>query len=152
MNKLINKVITIAASFLFILSIAGSSFSAGEAGDKKAGAKTSEENVLSKEDALAALKELAPDIKILEVRPGPVAGLWEVDVESGGKKGILYLDSSKRYMIQGSIVDLQTKSNLTQERYNEINKVDVSQIPLDDAIVMGDKTAKHRVIVFDDPE
>lgn len=150
MNKL-NKVITIATSFLFILSISVASLSAGEAVEKKAGAKTSEGNVLSKEDALAALKELAPDIKILEVRPGPV-GLWEVDVESGGKKGILYLDSSKRYMIQGSIVDLQAKSNLTQERYNEINKVDISQIPLDDAIVMGDKTAKHRVIVFDDPE
>ncbi len=151
MNKL-NKVITIATSFLFILSISVASLSAGEAGEKKAGAKTSEGNVLSKEDALAALKELAPDIKILEVRPGPVAGLWEVDVESGGKKGILYLDSSKKYMVQGAIVDLKSKSNLTQERFNEINKVDVSQIPLDDAIVMGDKNAKHRVIVFDDPE
>jgi thiol:disulfide interchange protein DsbC len=151
MNKL-NKIITIVASFLFILSIAGVSRSAGEAGEKKSVAKASEENVPTKDDALSALKELAPDIKILEVKPSPVAGLWEVDVESGGKKVILYLDSSKKYMIQGAIVDLRAKSNLTQERYNEINKVDVSKIPLDNAIVMGDKEAKHRVIVFDDPE
>ena len=151
MNKP-NKVIIIVASFLFILSIAGTSLSAEEAREKKADAKTSEENVLSKDDALAALKELAPDIRILDVRRSPVVGLWEVDVESGGKKVILYLDSSKKYMIQGAIVDLRAKSNLTQERYNEINKVDVSKIPLDNAIVMGDKEAKHRVIVFDDPE
>jgi hypothetical protein len=28
----------------------------------------------------------------------------------------------------------------------------VSQIPLDDAVVIGDRQAKYRVIVFDDPE
>jgi thiol:disulfide interchange protein DsbC len=48
-----------------------------------------------------------------------------------------------------SIVD---KKNLTQERLTELNKVDVSQIPLDDALVMGDQNARIRVIVFSDPD
>jgi thiol:disulfide interchange protein DsbC len=34
----------------------------------------------------------------------------------------------------------------------ELNKVDVSKIPLEDAIVVGKPDAKHKVIVFDDPE
>jgi thiol:disulfide interchange protein DsbC len=154
-----NKLISVFASILLVLSIAGVSFSAEESAGKKSEAKTSEQNTLSKEDAMADLKELAPDIKVLEVHPSPVADLWEVDVESGGRKGILYLDSSGKYMIQGVIVDLETKSNLTKDRYGEVvkkygefGKVDLSQIPLDDAIVMGDKNAAHRVIIFSDPK
>ncbi|MEW6418906.1 MAG: disulfide isomerase DsbC N-terminal domain-containing protein [Nitrospirota bacterium] len=108
--------------------------------------------ILIKEDATNLLKEINPDVKIIEVRQSPVKGLWEVAVESKGRKGIVYIDSSKKYLVSGSIVDLKTKANLTQERFIELNKVDVSLIPLDDAIVMGDKGAKHHVIVFSDPD
>ncbi len=107
---------------------------------------------ISKEDALNVLKESFPDVQVLDVRPAQVKGLTEVTVQSKNQKGILYLDASKKYLISGSILDLKTKTNFTQERYSEINKVDVSKIPLDDALVMGDKDAKYRVIVFDDPE
>jgi len=107
---------------------------------------------VTSENVLNLLKENFPDVKVLEVRPAQVKGLLEVAVESKGQKGILYVDSSKKYIISGSILDVKTKTNFTQERYSEINKVDVSKIPLDDALVMGDKDAKYRVIVFDDPE
>lgn len=108
--------------------------------------------ILIKEDATNLLKEIIPDVKIIEIRPAQVKGLWEIAVESKGQKGIVYIDSSKKYFVSGSIVDLKTKANLTQERSIELNKVDVSLIPLDDALVMGDKDAKYRVIVFDDPD
>ena len=78
--------------------------------------------------------------------------LWEIAVQSGERKGLLYLDSSKKYFFQGAIIDLTTKANLTQDRMSELNKIDVSMIPLDDALVMGDKEAKYKVIVFDDPD
>jgi thiol:disulfide interchange protein DsbC len=107
---------------------------------------------ITNQEAVDLLKELAPDVKVLEVRPAPVKGLWEFAVESKGQKTILYVDCSKKYLITGSILDLKTKANVTQERYIEISKVDVSKIPLDDAIVMGDKEAKYRVIVFTDPD
>ncbi len=106
----------------------------------------------TKDEMLNLIKEGIPDVKIIEVRSSPVKGLWEIAVESRGQKGIVYIDSSKKYLISGSIVDLKTKANLTQERSIELNKVDVSLIPLDDALVMGDKDAKYRVIVFDDPD
>jgi len=134
---------------LVILSVPGISFSAGE---KDAAAKPAQAKVLDKDEALTLLKELAPDIKILEIRASAVDGLWEVGVESGAKKAIVYIDSSKKYMIQGAIIDLKAKANLTQERFNEINKVDISLIPLDDAIVMGEKGASNRVIIFTDPD
>jgi len=106
----------------------------------------------TKESAENALKVLIPDAKILDVHPAQVEGLWEVAIETRGQKGVVYLDSAQHYGIFGSILDLKTKTNLTQERNSELNKVDVSQIPLDDALVMGDKNAKYRAIVFDDPQ
>jgi thiol:disulfide interchange protein DsbC len=107
---------------------------------------------ITNEDAQNALKEAISDVKILDVRPAQIKGLWEIAIETKGQKGILYLDSSKNYAIFGSILDLKTKANLTQERFSELTKIDVSQIPIDDAIVVGDKEAKYRVIVFDDPD
>jgi thiol:disulfide interchange protein DsbC len=107
---------------------------------------------ITNDDAVNLLKEALPDVKVSEVRPTPVKGLWEVDIESKGRKGLLYVDFSKNYIVSGAIIDIKTKANLTQERFGEINKIDVSQIPLDDAIVIGDKEAKHHIIVFSDPD
>ena len=77
---------------------------------------------------------------------------WEVFSESGGKKGLFYVDFSKKYLMLGSMVSIKEKKNLTQERFTELNKIDVSQIPLEDALVMGDQKAKIRIIAFDDPD
>ncbi len=107
---------------------------------------------LSVDEALTLLKGFDPNIKVLAVKPSPVEGLWEVDIEAGGKKGLVYVDATKKYLLSGSIIDINEKKDLTQERISEINKVDVSQIPLDDAIVIGNKEASYRVVVFDDPE
>jgi thiol:disulfide interchange protein DsbC len=65
---------------------------------------------------------------------------------------IVYLDYSFKYMIAGNMYGIQTRSNLTQESSAKINKVDLSLIPYENALVMGSKGAKKRVIVFDDPD
>ncbi len=95
---------------------------------------------------------MIPDIKVLHVRASAVKGLWEIGIESGGRKGIVYLDYSGKHLLAGNLFSIQAKTNLTQESLQEINKVDASQIPLKDALVMGDKNAKYKVIVFDDPD
>jgi len=110
------------------------------------------EKGLTKESAESALKGIIPDVKVLDIRPSQVKGLWEAAIETRGQKGVVYVDSTGQYGVFGSILDLKTKTNFTQERNSELNKVDVSQIPLDDAIVMGDKKAKYHIIVFDDPQ
>lgn len=109
-------------------------------------------HTLSKDEAAELLKDFIPNVKVLEVLSGPLKGTWEVDIESGGKKGPVYVGFSKKQLIAGPIFTITDKKNLTQDRISELNKVDVSQIPLDDALVMGDKNAKFKIIVFDDPE
>lgn len=109
-------------------------------------------HILKSDEAQALLKDAIPELKILSVGQGPVKGLWEVVLQSGSRKGILYVDYSKKNFFSGSIVDIKGRKNLTQERFEEFNKVDVSKIPLDDALVVGDKGAKYKVIIFSDPE
>lgn len=109
-------------------------------------------HVLKNDEALNLLKDLIPSLKILEIRTGPFKGLWEVDLEGGGKRGLAYVDYSKKYVISGGIYDIKGRRNLTQERLTEINRINVAQIPLSDALIIGDKNAKHKIIVFDDPD
>ena len=89
---------------------------------------------------------------VLSVRSSPVNGLWEVDVEKAGKRWPLYVDFSKKHLIAGQIVQLSTKKNLTGSRMLSMNRIDVSQIPLTGAIVVGKANAKRRIVVFDDPD
>lgn len=106
----------------------------------------------TKEEALGILVKFIPDIKIIEVRRAPIESLCEVAFEVKGNKSIIYLNPSKKKIFNGSIVDAETKANLTKQRLMEINRVDVSKIPLDDALLLGNHDAKYKVIVFDDPE
>lgn len=109
-------------------------------------------DAMSKEAAGEILKVIMPDVKVLSVEPAPVDGLWEAAFESKGEKGIAYIDFAGKNVIIGSILNIASKTNLTKKKFDEINKVDVSLIPLDNSIVMGNSMAKHKVIVFSDPD
>jgi thiol:disulfide interchange protein DsbC len=108
-------------------------------------------HTLKKAEAEALLQSGIPNVKVLAVRDAPTKTMWEIDVEADGKKGLVYLEFSKKYLFSGSIFDLKEKKNITQDRFSEINRVDVRKIPLKDALVLGDRNARKRVIVFDDP-
>jgi thiol:disulfide interchange protein DsbC len=107
---------------------------------------------MKKDEAMSLLRTFDQNIKVTDVKQSPAKYLWEVSVETGGKKGVLYIDLPKKNVISGSIIEIKGKKNITQDRLSELNRVNVSQIPLNDALILGDRKAKHRVIVFDDPE
>ncbi len=113
---------------------------------------------LDQQEAQAILSKMkAPSARILGIRMSPIRGLWEVAVEDRGNRGILYVGFSKKYVIGGSIFEVDTAANKTRETLDGMNKqpdryVDLSKISLDGSIVMGDKEAPYRVIVFTDPD
>lgn len=110
---------------------------------------------LTKDEAFGILNALAPGLisEILDVQMSPVRGLWEVSFRiEQGPRDILYVDFSKGNIIQGSIIDIKKKVDVTSVRRQELARVDVSRIPLEEALVMGDKAAKYKVIVFSDLE
>jgi len=109
-------------------------------------------HILTKDEATTMMKALDPNLNVLDIRSSPVKAIWEITIATDGQKVLAYVDFSKRYVLFGNILDTKDKKNLTRERLSEINRVDFSAIPLDDALVMGDKSALHKVIVFSDPE
>jgi thiol:disulfide interchange protein DsbC len=109
-------------------------------------------HTLSKDEAKDLLKDFYLDLKVLDVRLSPIKAFWEIFLDSRGQKGIVYIDFSKKHFVFGSIISIKEKKNLSQERLTDLTRVDVSQIPVGDALVMGDQNAKIRVIVFDDPD
>lgn len=107
---------------------------------------------LKKEEAVEILKNIMPNVKVKEIKISPIKAMWDIEFEADGKKGLVYVDFSKKYAVSGSIIDIKDKKNLTQERFADINRVDVSKIPLKDALLLGSKDARTKVIVFTDPD
>jgi len=90
--------------------------------------------------------------RVLKVENAEMPGVWAVEAEKGDRKFPLYIDYSKSYVVTGNIFRLADKKNVTREEMAEGNHVDVSRIPLGDALILGNPEAKTRVIVFTDPE
>lgn len=107
-------------------------------------------HALGREEAAGILAGMVDNV--LGVEMSPAKGLWVVDIVKDGRKIPVYLDFSKRHLISGQMIRLGTKENLTEQRFTKLNqiRVDVSQIPLDDAIVIGKPGAPRKVIVFSD--
>jgi thiol:disulfide interchange protein DsbC len=110
---------------------------------------------LSTQEVNGILKKMnLSHAKVLSIQSSPVKSLWEIVIEDNGKKGIFYVDFSKKYLVSGSIIEVDTGSNKTAESAQRIpiGKADVSKIPVNNALVMGNANAPKKVIVFTDPD
>ncbi len=110
-----------------------------------------ESSALTNEEASSVLKELIqPEFRILEIREAPIEGFWEVVTEIGQERTILYIHKSLRFVINGQILDRQTRRNISLDRLKEFRKVNISTFPLENAIPMGQ--GKRKLYVFTDPQ
>lgn len=107
---------------------------------------------MSLSEASGILRSVNPEIEALEVAMSPVRGLWEVVIMARGRRGVAYIDFSKHFILTGSILEVATRENVTTAKLYDLSKVDVSAIPLGEALVMGDPEARFKAIVFDDPD
>ncbi len=100
---------------------------------------------------LAALKlklsRLADLPQIESARTTPIPGLIELKVGNQ----VVYTDANGDYLIEGQMLEVKSQRNLTEERLDEINKVDFASLPFKDAIVWKNGSGKRRLVVFADP-
>jgi thiol:disulfide interchange protein DsbC len=104
---------------------------------------------LDMKEADAIVKKVIPDGNTVDVKESPVKGVWQIDVEKGEKRGSIFLDCSRKYLIQLIDLDAYLKQMHAQQTPQ---KVDLSKIPLGDSITVGSKNATKKVIVFSDPD
>ena len=94
------------------------------------------------------LAERLPDFpKIDEVSKTPIPGLYEVRIGTE----LIYTDERGDHVIQGSIIETKTRSDLTQARIDKITAIDFAALPLKDAIVWKQGTGARKLVVFADP-
>jgi thiol:disulfide interchange protein DsbC len=94
----------------------------------------------------AALAKAAPEAKIDSVAPSPLPGLYEVMVGTQ----IMYVTGDGRYFIDGRIVDLKTREDLTEPRLAAVRKATVGAIPESDMVIFAPPKYDHTVTVFTD--
>ncbi len=97
----------------------------------------------------STLEERLPDVKIGQINPGPIPGLFEVVVNG---INVIYTDKKGELAFIGNVVDLKTKESLTKKRVEELAFVDFSQIPLTQAIVRVKGDGSRKLVVFSDPD
>src|SRR5580765_839934 len=94
------------------------------------------------------LTERLPELpKIDEVSKTAIPGLYEVRIGTE----LLYTDEHGDHVIQGSIVETKTRTDLTQARIDKITAIDFAALPLKDAIVWKQGTGARKLVVFADP-
>lgn len=94
------------------------------------------------------LHALYPATQFTEIRPSNFEGLYEVVMG----KNIGYTDSEGRYFLFGHVFDMQTRQDLTQQRIDELNKINFSELPLKDAIKEVRGKGQRKLVVFSDPD
>lgn len=89
-----------------------------------------------------------PGAQVLDVQPSPIPGVYEVFMGDQ----IVYSDATGDYLMVGSMVDTQTKENLTEARLNDRGRVDFKTLPLSQAIKVVKGNGSRVFAVFSDPD
>jgi thiol:disulfide interchange protein DsbC len=92
-------------------------------------------------------KQFGSKIQIKSITPSPIPGIYEVVANSS----IIYVDAQAKFLIQGSITDLKTGINLTDAREEEMNRIQFSDLPLQDSVKFVRGDGSRKMAVFADP-
>lgn len=101
------------------------------------------------QDPEASIRAAHSDWPIKQVHKSQIDGLYEVQIGDQ----IAYSDATGRYVIHGGhLLDTETKTDITRDRLQQLNRIDWSVLPLEKAIVSGDADATQKLAVFTDPD
>jgi thiol:disulfide interchange protein DsbC len=90
---------------------------------------------------------LGSDTDIKGITKAPVAGLYEVNLGSQ----IIYSDANGDYVLIGDLVDTKTRTNLTDARLADLNRVSFASLPFANAVKVVKGNGSRKMAVFSDP-
>jgi thiol:disulfide interchange protein DsbC len=94
------------------------------------------------------LSERLPNLpKIDEVSKTPMNGLFEIRMGND----VMYSDADGNYLIQGALIDVRQKRNLTEERMDKLSAIPFDQLPQKSAFTQVRGNGKRKLAVFADP-
>lgn len=99
-------------------------------------------------DVLATLKAKYPSTQFRSVLSTPLKGVYEVTMG----QNVAYTDSDGRYFFFGRLFDMQTQTDLTESKVAAAAAVDVTSLPVSDALKVVKGNGKRSLYVFSDPD
>ena len=87
-----------------------------------------------------------PSMKIDSVQASEVKGLYEVMVGAN----IFYVSEDGKYLLQGRLVDVAARKDLTEAKLSNARKLAIEKIGQENMIVFKPKIKKYTVTVFTD--
>jgi thiol:disulfide interchange protein DsbC len=93
-----------------------------------------------------SLSVLLPNLQPDSIRSTPVENLYEV---AFGMR-LVYMTADGRYLLQGKIIDLETRTELTDDRLAVLKADAMAQIGDDRVVAYGPEDAAHTVTIFTD--
>lgn len=96
-----------------------------------------------------ALAERLPQLPpVVKIDRTPLPGVFEVVLEDGS---LIYSDAAGDFILQGSLIDTRRRTDLTEQRLQQINAIRFDQLPLRDAFVVQRGKGTRQIAVFEDP-
>jgi thiol:disulfide interchange protein DsbC len=93
-----------------------------------------------------ALEVLLPGLKPDSIRPTPIGNLFEITLGTR----IVYITDDGRFLVQGKLIDLETRSEITEKRLSELKIEALQAIGEDQMVVYSPEEPKHQITVFTD--
>lgn len=95
------------------------------------------------------IRQKYPNTQVTSITQVPqMPSLYEIVMGNN----IAYTDDKADYIVFGHIFDMRTKTDITQNRLQQINKIDFASLPFKDAIVTKLGNGKAKLAVFSDPD
>jgi thiol:disulfide interchange protein DsbC len=99
-------------------------------------------------DPRAAIAKKFPGVKVDDVKPSPIPGMYEVGIGAD----TAYVSADAKYVISGDLYEIDSRTNLTEAGRSVARSKALAKLDERDMIVFAPQTTKYTITVFTDVE
>jgi thiol:disulfide interchange protein DsbC len=100
----------------------------------------------STDPRVALLKRLPAGSKLEDLRPSPIAGIYEFMQGAD----ISYLTADGKYFLDGNLYDMDSRENLTEAQRTRARVAMIGAVPESQMLIFGPKNPQYTITVFTD--
>ena len=90
-------------------------------------------------------------VKVEGVQATPMPGLYEVRFRTSEGIQIVYTNADATHILIGTLIDVKSERNLTEERMRRFSAINMESLPYDLAVKVQRGSGKRTLVVFSDP-
>ena len=95
----------------------------------------------------ARLAQQYPNVKITNIQATEMQGLYSAVMDNQ----VVYVNEQAQHLFVGAMIRLKDHRNLTKDLAIQQNRIDIKQLPLQDAIKTVKGNGQRQLVVFSDP-